>query len=110
MAKAFVRAYRRTRAYLNEAPAAEIARAEKRFFPQNDEAVLADCIATYHQLGCWTPHVEITQPALETTPAVFSYHRLLHRHFLYQQVFPSLPHAPPLRPTHPATTHHAPIQ
>src|SRR3546814_10871515 len=77
MAKAFVRAYRRTRAYLNEAPAAEIARAEKRFFPQIDEAVLADCIATYQQLGCWTPHGEITQPAFEATPDVFAYNGLI---------------------------------
>src|SRR3546814_3397852 len=79
MAKAFVRAYRRTRAYLNEAPAAEIARAEKRFFPQIDEAVLADCIATYQQLGCWTPHVEITQPAFEATLDVFAYNGLIKR-------------------------------
>src|SRR3546814_15760336 len=79
MAKAFVRAYRRTRAYLNEAPAAEIARAEKRFFPQIDEAVLADCIAPYQQPGCWTPQGEITQPPFEATPHVFAYNRLIKR-------------------------------
>ncbi len=44
MAAAFIRAYRKTRAYMNETPAAEIARAEKDYFPDIDEAVLADCI------------------------------------------------------------------
>ncbi|MCK5089745.1 MAG: ABC transporter substrate-binding protein, partial [Hyphomicrobiaceae bacterium] len=65
MAKAFVRAYAKTRVYMNETPAAEIARAEKPYFPNTDEDVLADCIATYQKLGCWTPHVEITKPAYE---------------------------------------------
>ena len=86
MAKAFTRAYRKTRAYLNEVPAAEIARAEKPFFPKIDEAVLADCIATYQQLGCWTPHVEITQPAFEATLDVFEYNGLLKERYRYEQV------------------------
>jgi len=47
MARAFMRAYRKTRAYMNDTPAAEIARAEKPYFPDIDERVLADCIATY---------------------------------------------------------------
>ena len=65
MAKAFMRAYRKTRVYMNETPAAEIAKAEKPYFPDIDEDVLADCIATYQKLGCWTPHVEITRAAYE---------------------------------------------
>src|SRR3546814_17658003 len=105
MAKAFVRAYRRTRAYLNEAPAAEIARAEKRFFPQIDEAVLADCIATYQQLGCWTPHVEITQPAFEATLDVFAYNGLLKRRFRYAEVCAALPAPHQRRPSTSGTSH-----
>ena len=58
---------------MNETPAAEIARAEKPYFPDIDESVLADCIATYQQLGCWTPHVEITRAAYEKTLDVFEY-------------------------------------
>ncbi len=54
MAKAFMRAYRKTRIYMNDTPAAEIARAEKPYFPDVEVGVLADCIATYQQLGCWT--------------------------------------------------------
>ncbi|MGF1631023.1 MAG: ABC transporter substrate-binding protein [Kiloniellaceae bacterium] len=86
MAKAFMRAYRKTRAYMNEVPAAEIARAERAYFPKVDEQVLADCIATYQRLGCWTPHVEITQPAFEATLDVFEYNGLLRERYRYEQV------------------------
>lgn len=86
MAKAFVRAYSKTRAYMNAAPAAEIARAEKPYFPDIDEAVLAQCIATYQQLGCWTPHVEITHEAYEVTLDVFEYNGTLNERWPYEKV------------------------
>jgi len=86
MAKAFMRAYRKTRIYLNETPAIEIAKAEKSYFPDIDESVLADCIATYQQLGCWTPHVEITHAAYERTLDVFAYVGLLNQRYRYEQV------------------------
>ena len=71
--------------YMNETRAAEIARAEKPYFPDIDESVLADCIATYQQLGCWTPHVEITRAAYERTLDVFEYNSQLKR-YRYEQV------------------------
>jgi NitT/TauT family transport system substrate-binding protein len=86
MAKAFMRAYRKTRIYMNEAPAATIARAEKPYFPDIGEKVLAECIATYQQLGCWTPHVEITREAYERTLDVFEYNGLVKRRYRYEQV------------------------
>jgi NitT/TauT family transport system substrate-binding protein len=86
MAKAFTRAYRKTRVYMNETPAAEIAKAEKPYFPDISEQVLADCIATYQQLGCWTPHVEITRPAYEKTLDIFEYNGLLKQRYRYEQV------------------------
>jgi len=86
MAKAFMRAYKNTRIYMNETPAAEIARAERPYFPDIDEHVLADCIATYQQLGCWTPHVEITHAAYEKTLDVFEYVGLLQQRYSYEQV------------------------
>jgi NitT/TauT family transport system substrate-binding protein len=86
MAKAFMRAYRKTRAYMNETPAGEIAKAEKPYFPDIDEKVLADCIATYQQLGCWTPHVEITHPAFEAILDIFEYNGLLNERCRYEQV------------------------
>lgn len=86
MAKAFMRAYRKTRVYMNEVPAAEIARAEKPYFPDIGEKVLADCIATYQKLGCWTPHVEIRREAYERTLDVFEYNGLVKRRYRYEQV------------------------
>jgi NitT/TauT family transport system substrate-binding protein len=86
MAKAFMRAYRKTRVYMNEAPAAEIARAEKPYFPDIGEKVLADCIATYQKLGCWTPHAEITQAAYEKTLDIFEFNGQLKSRYRYEQV------------------------
>ncbi len=86
MARAFTRAYRKTRAYIVETPAAEIARAEKPYFPDIDEAVLADCIATYQRLGCWTPHVEITEAAYQKTLDIFEYNGLIKERYRYDQV------------------------
>jgi len=86
MAKAFMRAYRKTRIYMNETPAAEIAKAEKPYFPKIDEDVLAKCIATYQKLGCWSPHVEITRPAYEATLDIFEYSGGLKERYRYEQV------------------------
>ncbi len=86
MAKAFMRAYKKTRVYMNQAPADEIAAAETAYFPKIDESVLAKCIATYQRLGCWTPHVEITRPAYETTLDVFEYGGTLNERYRYEQV------------------------
>jgi len=86
MAKAFTRAYTKTRRYMNETPAAEIARAERDYFPQIGEDVLAKCIATYQQLGCWTPHIEITRPAYEVTLDVFEHFGTLKERYPYEQV------------------------
>lgn len=86
MAKAFMRAYRKTRVYMNETPAAEIAKAEKPYFPKIDEPVLAKCIATYQKLGCWTPHVEITREAYEVTLDVFEHAGQLNERYAYELV------------------------
>lgn len=86
MAKAFMRAYRKTRIYMNETPAAEIARAEKPYFPKIDEPVLAKCIDTYQKLGCWTSHVEITQAAYEATLDIFEYNGMLAERYAYDHI------------------------
>jgi NitT/TauT family transport system substrate-binding protein len=86
VAKAFMRAYRKTRQYMIDTPATEIAKAEKPYFPDIDEAVLADCIATYQHLGCWTPHVEITPEAFEVTLDVFEHFGTLKERYSYDQV------------------------
>ena len=81
-----MRAYRKTRIWMLETPALEIARAEKEYFPDIDTDVLADCIATYQTLGCWTPHPEITPEALEVAMDVFEHFGTLKERYRWDQV------------------------
>ena len=93
MAKAFTRAYANARRYLNETPASEIAAAELPFFSGTSEAALAQCISTYQQLGCWTPHVEITREAFAVTLDVFQYTGGIEQRYSYDQICCAPPRA-----------------
>jgi NitT/TauT family transport system substrate-binding protein len=86
MAKAFMRAYRKARAWLIATPAAEVAKAEAPFFPGADPAVLAATIAAYQRLGNWSPHVEITRPAFEATLDIFQHSGLITKRHKYEDV------------------------
>ena len=85
-AKAFTRAYASARRFLNEASAKDVAAVEQSWFPEVDPRALQQCIATYQQLGCWTPHVEITPQALEVTLDVFEYTGGISERYAYEQV------------------------
>ncbi len=86
MAAAFTRAYIKTRAYMNEQSAVEIAGAEKDYFPDIDIDVLTACIATYQQLGCWSPHIEITDQAYAATQDIYEYAGGLKERYAYDLV------------------------
>jgi NitT/TauT family transport system substrate-binding protein len=86
MAKAFMRAYRKARAWLIATPAAEVAKAEAAYFKDIDLPVLTETIATYQKLGNWTPHVEITRPAFEATVDIFQHAGLITRRHAYEDV------------------------
>jgi len=86
MARAFTRAYTNARCFLNEAPADEVAALEQSWFPDIEPSALRQCIASYQQLGCWTPHVEITREALEVTLDVFEYTGAISERYAYEQV------------------------
>lgn len=86
MAKAFMRAYVKTRQYMNTTPAADIAHAQAEYFPSIDLDVLTDCIGTYQALGCWAEHAEITQEAFEATLDIFDYNNGIKKRFAYDQV------------------------
>ena len=86
MARAFMRAYRRARIFINEAPAEKIAELETKFFPEIDQTVLTETIGFYQRLGCWTPHVEITRAAFEVTLDVFEHVGRLTKRHRYEQV------------------------
>lgn len=86
MALAFMRAYRKARAWLLETPADEVAAAEAAYFTDIDRPVLAATIAYYQRLGNWTPHVEITPDAYEVTVDVFQHAGLITRRHAYDDV------------------------
>ena len=91
MAEAFMRAYRKTRAYINETPPEDIAEAEASFFPEIDRDVLVHTLATYQKLGCWSPHVEITRAAYEVTLDVFQHAGRIKTRPPYDEVCASPP-------------------
>ena len=86
MARRFMRAYRKARAWLLATPAADVAKAEASFFPEIHPAVLTATIAYYQKLGCWTPHVEITRPAFEVALDVFEHAGLITKRHRYEDV------------------------
>jgi NitT/TauT family transport system substrate-binding protein len=91
MAKRFMAAYRKARAWLIVTPAAEVAKAEAAFFPDIDPSVLTTTIATYQKLGNWTPHVEITKPAWEATVDIFLHAGLITKRHRYEDVIAQPP-------------------
>ncbi len=93
MARRFMRAYRKARAWLIGTPAARVAEAESAFFPEIDRAVLTSTIAYYQKLGCWTPHVEITRPAFEVALDVFLHSGLITKRHRYEDVVAAPPDA-----------------
>ena len=93
MARRFMGAYRKARAWVIDTPATEIAAAEASFFPEIDRTVLTSTIAKYQTLGCWTPHVEITRPAFQVTLDVFQHGGLITRRHRYEDVIAAPPDA-----------------
>ena len=86
MARAFMRAYVRTRHYINDTPAPDIADSLTEYFPNTDKSVLTDCIATYQQLGCWTRHPQITEEAYQATVDIFEFNGLVSQRFGYDEI------------------------
>ncbi len=84
MAKRFMRAYRKARAWVIAAPAAEVAAREAHLFPGIDRAVLTATIAAYQKLGNWSPHAEITRPAFEATLDIFQHAGLITKRHRYE--------------------------
>ena len=90
-ARRFMRAYRKARAWVLATPAAAIAEAEAGLFDDVDRGALTTTIAAYQRLGCWTPHVEITRPAFETSLDVFLHAGLITRRHRYEDAVDAPP-------------------
>jgi NitT/TauT family transport system substrate-binding protein len=92
-ARQFMRAYRKTREWVNTAAAAEIARAEQGFFPDVDPSVLTQTIVYYQQLGCWSLPVTISHATYEVALDVFLHSQLITKRHPYEQVVVPPPEA-----------------
>ena len=91
MARAFMRAYRRARRWVNETPAADIAAAEADFFPGVDREALAAAVAAYQGLGCWNPDSEIPRAAYEVALDVFLHSGMISARHAYDDVVTAPP-------------------
>lgn len=79
MARAFMRAYRKSLSYVIEAPADEIAarELEEGFFPGTNRSVLSSTIRAYQRLGCWENDPSISRTSYENLLDVFLYSGLI---------------------------------
>ena len=71
-APSFMRAFRRARQWVNEAPATEVAASEASYFPDTPVEVLAETIGAYQALGCWSGQIEIIPEQIAVSVDVFS--------------------------------------
>jgi len=77
MAAAFMRAYRKARAWANETPASEVAQIEAGYFEGIDQIVLERTIAAYQDLGTWASSPTIPRDAYEVALDVFAHSGLI---------------------------------
>ncbi|MBI3665679.1 MAG: ABC transporter substrate-binding protein [Acidobacteria bacterium] len=90
-AQAFMRAFRKARLWVTQAPAEEVAAAEARFFPAADPKALADAIMSYQALGCWDGEPEIGRGRYEQALEVFLHSGGITRRHTYEEVVVSPP-------------------
>jgi NitT/TauT family transport system substrate-binding protein len=91
VARRFMRAYRKARAWVLESQPAAIAEAQAGFFPDTERSVLTQTIGDYQRLGCWTPHVEITRPAFDVAVDVFLHAGTMTRRPRYEDAVAAPP-------------------
>jgi NitT/TauT family transport system substrate-binding protein len=88
MATAFMKAYKKSVAYVIAAPAEEIAAKEKEagLFPPVDQSVLAETIRAYQTLGCWQTDISISTQSIETLQEVFLKNGNITKSYEYEQL------------------------
>jgi NitT/TauT family transport system substrate-binding protein len=84
--RAFVRAYRKSRQWAQEAPPEEVAAREASFFPGIDRGVLAATIGRYQKLGTWEGDIVIPKDLYEQALEVFLYGGAIRERHPYEQV------------------------
>ena len=86
MASAFTRAYRRSRSWVAQAPAEEIAAREAVMFPNVDVRALASSIDRYQKVGCWRGDLEIARELYEQSLDVFMHSGAVLTRHRYEDV------------------------
>lgn len=86
MARAFMRAYRKSLEYTVTVKAADIARQQQAagFLPDIDTTVLAHTIAAYQELGTWKTDPVIGKQEYETLLDVFIHTGAISKHHAYE--------------------------
>ena len=92
-AQRFSRAYRQARAWVRQAPAAEVARTQGGFFPGVAPEALQAAIARYQTLGCWNGDIAISPDLYEQALEVFLTEGAIRRRHPYQEVVAPPPDA-----------------
>ena len=87
----FMRAYRKSREWVNSAPPDEVAAVEQSFFPDIHREALKAAIACYQKLGCWAGDVGIDRSHYETALDVFAHSKLITKRHAYDAVVVPLP-------------------
>ena len=85
-AQRFMRAFRKSREWVNSAPPDEVAAVEQSFFPDIHRQALIAAIACYQRLCCWAGDVGIDRSHYETALDVFVHSRLISTRHPYDQV------------------------
>jgi hypothetical protein len=88
-----MRAYRKARRWVQEAPAADVAAREAGFFPGVDRGALPRSIEAYQRLSTWGGDVAIEREAYDKALDVFGHSRLITRRYAYEQVAVAPPDA-----------------
>jgi len=84
--KAFMRAYRASLAWVNDADAKEIVERESALFPNISKSALAAAITRYQQLGTWRKDPIIPRDQYEVSMDAFIYSGIFNRRFRYEDV------------------------
>ena len=82
----FLRAYSKAKEWVREARPEDIAEKESSFFPGVGVDVLAEAVARYQRLGCWTGGIEIPRDLYEQALHVFESAGAVRRRHPYEAV------------------------
>src|SRR6202011_4322701 len=84
-----IRAYSKARAWVQNAPADEVADKEASFFPGIDVRSVSASVKRYQELGCWLGGIGIPQDLYEQALTVFEAEgEISSRHPYLETVYP----------------------